>query len=384
MAWIRHEHNAKSIKNLFGLLAVFFFLMVAFLQFAAAAVIAFVLIAVGLQLLYFEHVGKKLEFQNTKGRRRTLNGGETFWELVFENRGLPIWGGSLKISFHDAVAPIGNHRSNFTETIEMDVPFTIGLNQNMVVRIPLVGHKRGVSRIHKMELIIPHPFAEGSANLEYQPMVLQELLVYPKLGDFSLKNIPVRQKPGQYNLKHSLFDDVFQPIGTRDYLPTDQFNQINWKASVRAQTLQTKVYAKVTNESMLFVLDAASGYATIHNLEERIEELAAYIENCHAENIPYAIAINMRSAGKFPYYYLAADAGPTQRQRALEMLSIISKNHSTISLHSMMAHLDVHIDLPFSTYLLTDKTAEASRFIAKWNARTNLKVLESGEGGGTA
>ncbi|TWT28026.1 DUF58 domain-containing protein [Planomicrobium sp. CPCC 101110] len=384
MGWIRHEYNAKSIKNLFGLLAVFFFLLAAFLQFAAAAVIAFVLIAVGLQLLYFEHVGKKLEFQNTKSRRRTLNGGETFWELIFENRGLPIWGGKLKISFYDAVSPIGEDRSNFTETIEMDVPFTIGLHQNMVVRVPLVGRKRGLSRIHKMELVIPHLFAEGSATLEYRPMVLQELLVYPKLGDFSLQNIPVRQKPGEFNMKHSLFDDVFQPIGTRDYVPADQFNQIHWKASVRAQTLQTKVYAKVTNESMLFVLDAASGYATIHNLEERIEELAAYIENCYAENIPYAIAINMRSAGKFPYYYLAADAGPTQRQRALELLSIISKNHSTIPLQSMLAHLDVHIDLPFSTYLLTDKLAEASRFIAKWNARTNLRVLESRKGGETA
>ncbi|TWT04804.1 DUF58 domain-containing protein [Planomicrobium sp. CPCC 101079] len=384
MVWIRHDYNAKSIKGLFGLLAVFFFLLVIFLQFSAAAIIASVLVVVGLQLLYFKHVGKKLEFRNIKSRKRILNGGETSWELEFENKGLPIWGGILKLSFHDAVTPLGNDTSNFTETLEMDVPFTIGLNQKVVVRIPLIGRKRGLSRIHKMELIIPHPFAEGSATLEYQPMVLQELLVYPKLGNISLAYIPARQKPGQFNLKHSLFDDVFQPVGTRDYVPTDQFNQIHWKASVRAQTLQTKIYAKVTNESMLFILDAASGYATIHNLEERIEELAGYIENCYAENIPYAIAINMRSAGKFPYFYLAAEAGTTQRQKALEMLSVISKNHSTIPLRSMLAHLDVHIDLPFSTYLLTDELADASRFIAKWQARTNLGILESHKGGETA
>ncbi|WKA53679.1 DUF58 domain-containing protein [Planococcus shixiaomingii] len=384
MAWIRHEYNTKSIRGLLGLLAVFFLLMVVFMQFAAAAVVAFIMSIVSLQLLYFQYVGKGLNFQNTKSRKRVLNGGETSWELEFENKGLPIWGGKLKISFFDAVGPSGNYVSNFTEILEMDLPFTIGVNRNMIVRVPLIGKKRGLSRIQKMELIIPHPFAEGAATLEYQPMILQELLVYPKLRNYSMRNMPARQKPGHFHLKHSLFDDVFQPIGTRDYVPTDQFNQIHWKASARMQTYQTKIFAKVTNESMLFMLDVASGYATIHNLEERIEELAAYIENCYVENIPYAIAINMRSAGKIPYFYLAAEAGTTQRQRALELLSIISKNHSTIPLRAMMAHMDVHTELPFTTYLLSDETADASRFIAKWSSRTNLDILKSRNGGNIA
>jgi len=384
MAWIRHEYNTKSMKVLLGLLAVFFFLMVVFLQFAGAAVVAFIMSIAGLQLFYFEHVGKKLEFRNMKSRKRVLSGGETSWELEFENKGLPIWGGKLKISFSDIVQPPGANASNFSEVVEMDLPFTIGLNQKMIIRVPLVGRKRGVSRIHKMELIIPHPFAEGNATIEYKPMIQQELLVYPRLRNSATRNKPSRQKPGLFSLRHSLFDDVFQPIGTRDYMPTDQFNQIHWKASARMQTYQTKIFAKVTNESMLFVLDVASGYATIHNLEERIEELAAYIENCYAENIPYALAINMRAAGKIPYFYLTAEAGTTQRQKALELLSIMSKNHSTIPLPGMLAHLDVHTELPFTTYLLTDNPTQASRFFSKWNARTNLGIIESRSGGNTA
>lgn len=384
MEWIRHEYNTKSIKGLFVLLAVFFFLMVIFLQFTAAAVLAFFLIVAGLQLLYFKQVGKRLELKNSKTRKRVLNGGETAWELEFENRGLPIWGGIMKLSFHDSVAPPGNSGSNFIETIELDVPFTIGLNQKMTIQVPLIAQKRGLSRIYKMELLIPHPFADGHATLEYQPMVLQEILVYPKLRCRSIRNIPTRQKPGQFNLKHSLYDDMLQPVGTRDYVPTDQFNQIHWKASARMQAFQTKIFTKVTNESLLFVLDVASGYSTIYNLEERIEELAAYIEHCYTDNIPYAVAINMRSAGKYPYFYLAADAGATQRQRALELLAVISKNHSTLPLRVMMAHIDVHIDLPFSTYLLTDEAADASRFLAKWGTRTNLGILKSRIGGNMA
>ncbi|PSL27692.1 uncharacterized protein DUF58 [Planomicrobium soli] len=383
MEWIRHEYNTKSIKGLIVLLAVFFFLMMAFLQFTAAAVLAFLLAIAGLQLLYFKQVGKGLEFQNSKYRKRVLNGGETAWELEFENRGLPIWGGILKLSFYDSVAPLCNTGSNYTETIEVDVPFTIGLNQKMTVQVPLIAQKRGLSRIYKMELLIPHPFAEGHASLEYRPMVLQELVVYPKLRSYSIRNIPTRQKPGQFNLKYSLYDDMLQPVGTRDYVPTDQFNQIHWKASARMQAFQTKIFTKVTNESMLFVLDVASGYSTIHNLEERIEELAAYIEHCYADNIPYAIAINMRSAGKYPYFYLAAEAGAMQRQRALELLAVISKNHSTLPLRVMMAHMDVHIDLPFSTYLLTDKLGDTSRFLAEWSTRTNIGILESRNGGNT-
>lgn len=163
-------------------------------------------------------------------------------------------------------------------------------------------------------------------------------------------------------------------------MPTDQFNQIHWKASARMQTYQTKVYNHVANEAMFFLLNVADRYSSISNLEERIEELASYIENCFAEGVPYAVAINVRSAGKTPYLYLPAGEGKKQRQNALELLSIVSKNNSTMPFKSMLAHLDLHTELPYTTYLMTDDVESIRNFIPKWSRKTELKILGNTEG----
>ncbi|WKA49908.1 DUF58 domain-containing protein [Planococcus liqunii] len=382
MVWIRHDYNSTNTKWLLSLLAVFFFLAMAFLQFTAAAVAAFIAAVAGLQWLYFVHVGKRLELVNSRSRKRLLAGGESAWELVFENKGLPVLGGQLKIWFQDAVLPQGPLIVNYGDLVELDVPFTIGHNETLAVNIPVTGNRRGLARLKKMELSVPHPFGEGSVVLEYKPMILQELLVYPKLQKAFFHYSPSRQKPGQFNLKHSLFDDAFQPIGTRDYVPTDSFNTIHWKASARMQSYQTKVFDQVANESILFALNVADHYATIPHLEERIEEVASYIETCYREGIPYALAVNIRSTGKMPFLYLAPGEGPYQRQKALEMLSVMSKNHSTMPYPSMLAHLDAHIELPFTTYLMADEFAGIQRFVSKWATHTELKLLPGRKGSG--
>ncbi|ANU27811.1 DUF58 domain-containing protein [Planococcus versutus] len=375
MLWIRHDEDAKNMKWVLGFLLVLFIMAMAFLQFAAAAAIIFVVAAVSLQLIYLRQAGKKLVFQNERLRKRVLYEGESSWQLVFHNEGLPIWGGHLKIWFHHTVEPIGRQNVSFGDVIELDLPFTIGHKQTIEIEVPLTGNRRGISRITKMEVLIPHPFGEASITLEYQPRILHEQLVFPKLQKYSFGYTPSPQKPGQFNLKHSLFDDAFQPIGTRDYVSTDQFNQIHWKASVRMQNYQTKIFSQVANESMLFALNVSAHYGTIHDLEERIEELASYVENCFSAGIPYAVAVNVRSAGKMPYLYLSTGLGQKQRQQALELLSIISKNNATLPYSTMLGHLDIHTELPYTTYLLTDKPKEALRFITKWSMQTELTIL---------
>src|SRR5690606_13772562 len=114
--------NTKWVLSLLG---IFFFIAMAFLQFTAAAVAAFIAAIAGLQWLYFAHVGKRLELVNTRSRKRLLTGGESAWELVFENRGLPVLGGQLKIWFQDAVLPQGPLIVNYGDLVELDVPFTI-------------------------------------------------------------------------------------------------------------------------------------------------------------------------------------------------------------------------------------------------------------------
>lgn len=384
MEWIRHDFNAVKTKAMIGVLSIFLFLAFIFLQFSAAAVISFALCIALLQWQYAKHAGSRLRFTNRLNRKRVLSGGESEWQLDFENKGMPIWGGTLKIWFQDAVLPESGGLTNYTGLVEMDVPFTIGFREKLVLRIPVKGSGRGLSRLKKMELSVPLLFGEGAAVIEYRPMILQELLVYPKIHNKPFTYSPSLQKPGHFNLNHSLFSDPFQPIGTRDYVPTDQFQHIHWKASARMQNFQTKIFTPVANESMLFMLDVAAFYGTIHNLESRIEELASFVENCFKESVPFALAINIRSAGTMPYLFLPVGDGRMHRQRALELLALISKNHSTLPFRSMAAHLDMHIELPLTTFLLADDMKGMDKVFASWSKKTQLKVIASPKGSGIA
>ncbi|MDN3450230.1 DUF58 domain-containing protein [Planococcus sp. APC 3906] len=380
MGWIRHEEGTRQQSIILGVLAVALFMAFVFLQYEAAAVLSFGTAVFGLQWAYIKQAGKKLAYHNVFVRRRILYGGESEWELEFENGGLPIWGGTLKVWFQDAVQPMDSHNEQFGELVEVDVPFTIGFKEKMIVKIPVIGHHRGLARLKKMELDIPLPFGDGHVLLEYQDRLLQEQMVYPKLRNFPFNNRPSSQKAGYFNLNHTLFDDPFQPVGTREYLPTDQFHHIHWKASARMQSYQTKIFTQVANESVLFAVNVASHYATIPNLEERAEELASYIESCYRAGIPYALAVNVRAAGAVPYLYLPSGEGQKQRQKALELLSVLSKDHSTMPFNAMANHLERHDGLPSTAYVLTDEKADIANITAKWGKRTQLAVLKSRQG----
>lgn len=384
MEWIHHDFNAVKTKAVIGVLSISLFLAFIFLQFAAAAVISFALCIAFLQWQYAKHAGSRLRFSNRRNRKRVLNGGGSEWLLDFENKGMPVWGGTLKIWFQDAVMPESGELANYTGLVEMGVPFTIGFREKLTLRVPVTGSGRGLSRLKKMELNVPLLFGEGAAVIEYRPMILQELLVYPKIHTRPFTYAPSLQKPGHFNLNHSLFSDPFQPIGTRDYVPTDQFQHIHWKASARMQNFQTKIFTPVANESMLFMLDVAAFYGTIHNLENRIEELASFVENCFKESVPFALAINIRSAGTMPYLFLPVGEGQMHRQRALELLALISKNHSTLPFRSMAAHLDLHFELPLTTFLLADDLKGMEKVFASWSKKTQLKVIVSPKGSGIA
>ncbi len=380
MQWIRREEGTEQQNIILGILGISFFIAWIFLMYEAAAVLSFAAAIFTLQWIYGKRVGNNLVYHNVTMRHRILYGGESQWTLEFENKGLPIWGGNLKIEFQDAVNPIEGRVEAFGDVIELDIPFSIGFKEKVNVKVPLQGKRRGLARLKKMEVSIPLPFGGGEIVLDYRDRLLQEQLVYPKLKNFLFVYKPSSRKSGQFVLNHTLFDDPFQPVGTREYVSTDQFHHIHWKASARMQSYQTKIFAQVANESVSFLLNVASHYGTIVNLENRIEEVASYIERCYQAEIPFALAVNVRSAGAVPYLYLPTGEGQKQRQKALELLSVFSKDHSTMPFIAMANHFERHMGLTSTTYVLNDDQADTISLEAKWSKRTQLAILGSRQG----
>ncbi len=340
MKWIRYEHGFKSIHQGMAITAVFFLFSFVYLQVWLAACFAAVFAMLTFQNIYFSKVGKGLEVTFRAKQKRILIGEGEELIMEFQNGDVPIWNGTLILSMEDAVAPSLDDKKHYSGIYDLSVPFAIGSNKKVEIRIPLEGKKRGVSRVTRMLLDIPHLFGDGSVNMELNEPIMYQSLVYPKVTSLGreLKSSPY--KPGEIEQRQSLFMDTFQPIGTRDYIPTDRFDQIHWTASARMQKLQTKEFLPVSSQSVVLMLNVIEKDRGFLDFEKKVERLVSYADYCLKNDIPYSVAINIRSFGTKPYLLLPGGSGKVQFQKVMVMLAKISDKHAKLPYEEMLRHME--------------------------------------------
>ena len=375
MIWKRNDLNFKFINSYRDILLVSAIFLFLFGQKLLFVIICFSLILVLVQMLYFRKVGEGLSLVNEKKRVRLMKGTTSYLELTFENKGMPIWNGIMTITFQDSIAPVRDEYNSSVGFYEVNVPFTIGYNKAVTIQVPIVGIRRGRSRIKEIEIKIPHPLANGSIILNYQPYILMDAIVYPTIYEVNEEFFPTRLKSGESDFNTSLFIDPFFPIGTREYEQGDQFNHIHWKASARTQQLQTKVFTKVANVSVLFLVNLADGYRMVHDFEERIEWLASNVEACYKANIPFAFGINIRASGNRPFVFVPLGSGDKHRLNALELLSILSVSNSSIPFEKIIKYIDNHEELPVSIQVFSHNMEKYQSLFIPWEQKARVSFL---------
>lgn len=310
--------------------------------------------------IYLKFVGHGFTLLNEKERQRHFIGEAGKWTFIFENSGLPIMRGEMRIIFDQSVAPqaqvIVDQKSS---KYEIKVPFSINRGQRQIVTIPYTAKKRGLSKIRKIEIYIPHFFGFGETVLEYKPFIKKEALVYPV--PMTVKNIEnfLSFRAGESNVNHSLYEDLLSPAGTRDYLFSDSFNRVHWKASARKQTLQTKVYDKVAEKGLHLSLNIGIGYSITGHLEQLLSSAARLAYFSIKEDIPLSLSINMRViGGGIPFCYIPVGTGKAHLQKVLEALAVVDNHCNLYPPEKMLSFYHRH--LPVQPYLihgglLTDK-----------------------------
>ncbi|WP_298471837.1 DUF58 domain-containing protein [uncultured Psychrobacillus sp.] len=381
MTWKRNDVNYKYIKIYRDILLISGVFLFIFDQHVLFVIIIFLLCFVLIQLLYFQKVGSGLTFVNEKKRVRLMKGTTSHFELTFKNKGMPIWNGTITIAFHDSVAPVRANNISSSGFFEVNVPFSIGYNKTVTIQVPIVGSRRGLSRFRGIDINIPHPLTEGSIILNYQPYILMDAMVYPTIYPIKEEFLPTRLKPGELELNSSLFVDPFFPIGTREYEQGDQFNHIHWKASARTQQLQTKIFTKVTNVSVLFLVNLADGYRMVHDFEEKIEWLASNVEACYKANVPFGFGLNIRASGKRPFVFVPLGSGDVHRLNALELLSILSVSNITIPFENIIKYIDSHEEMPVSVRVFSHNMEKYHSILTPWEQKANVTYLTEQEEG---
>ncbi|CAM3096070.1 DUF58 domain-containing protein [Filibacter tadaridae] len=381
MKWTHYEEGFKEVYQAMGITLMFFLASLIAKQALLGACFAAGLAILVFQNMYYSKVGKDLKLLPQQQRSRFLIGSENDLVLEFENGQTPIWNGMLTLSIQDAVMPVVDKMDHFSGIFDFSVPFSAGKGEKVKVTIPLTGRKRGLSRIVRLTIEIPHLFGGGSILMELDDFVRQESLVYPKIVPFTGILQPAAFKPGEVEQRHALFHDVFQPVGTRDYVPSDRFDQIHWTASARMQKLQTKEFLPVTSQSVMFLVNGVEKSNALDDFEKKIERLASYADYCTRKNIPYSIALNLLAFGETLYMYVETGIGKAHYQKTLETLAQLSERKAKIPFENMMQRVEMAGLLPPTIVLITHEPERYDQVIKKWSKFNHVVVDCFYEGG---
>jgi uncharacterized protein (DUF58 family) len=342
--WKKYTVESKYLM-ITATIAFFIFLFSTYIQsWLAFLVSVFVLLLQYFNRLYLKKVGKGLSIDHRKARGKFFPEEEGNWVLDFHNNGVPIMKARLIVFYNDTVKPLDGSATKRSATYKQTIPFSINHRQRTTITVPFTAEKRGISRIRKIEIQIPHFFGFGETILESEAFFNQEALVYPKTIEVKNKHILLTNKQGETFANHSLYEDYLSPAGTRDYQFSDSFNQIHWKASARKQSLQTKIYDKVTELGWNISLNIGDNHFISNNLEELLSGTADLAYFFVKQNIPFSLCISIRNAGRTPFVYIMPGTGKEHLQKVLETIALVNPESSVYPYNKMLDYYSRHLE----------------------------------------
>lgn len=302
------------------------------------------------------------------------------WTLIFQNEGYPILNGELTICYDECVSPLDEKFDPSQSRYEIVIPFSIFSRQTRQITIPYKTVKRGVAKIRRLELHIPSLIGFGGCVLEYKNIVKQEAVVYPSPIPVKGLKEQISVLQGGSSVPYSVYEDRLGPLGTRDYSPADSFNRIHWKASARKQTLQTKVFEKVSEKGWNISINVADRYAITGDLEQILSSVTEFSYYAVRNQIPYSLCINVRTAGNTPFYYIPKGEGKEHLQKVLETIARVSNNNSIFPYEKMLSFYNRHLgEQPFFLHAGI-RTSEVDSVLFQIGRKgvylTELKVTE--------
>lgn len=300
--------------------------------------------------LYMKYVANELVIDLEKQRLKLFAGEDGFLKLRFIHYGrLPILNAQLRITLDNIVTTENYQTSVIKNQLEISVPISVSGREELELHIPLKAKMRGVARIRNMSMTIQHPFGFGFALLENKVGINHEIIIYPNLSSVIGGNLMVPKESGTHFNRSSLFVNHSSTIGTRDYLQSDPFNRLHWKATARTSKLQTKILEPTSQNALTLIINIKDGNGVIGDLEEVLSHVAYIAHVVTKQNREFQIFINSRPSSKTPIYHLPLGSGKEQLAKALEMLARVSKLSILIPFDRMLRYIEKHYNLtPFT------------------------------------
>ncbi|UOR11783.1 DUF58 domain-containing protein [Halobacillus amylolyticus] len=254
------------------------------------------------------------------------------------------------------------------------LPLSLMRKGETTVQLPVVAKQRGVARISDITFFFPHLIKFNPNMMKYLPDFETELIVYPELK--SVKGIEAifEIAQGSHAALLSPYEDVLTPLGTREYVSSDPFHRIHWKASAKTQQLRTKVLEKQVDISWSIVVNISEetklGNVHISKQLENLLSYAAFLSQYAVRKGYQAdMYINGRKQQNPPYYYQEEGIGNQHLRESLETLARIRKDQFILPLDELVHRMEAQLYKRKTIIIIGEIPNGARKQLEIWQAR---------------
>lgn len=167
------------------------------------------------------------------------------------------------------------------------------------------------------------------------------VLVYPRVVALPDIGIPGGRPLGEVRGGPRIFQDPSRPGATREYVPGDPLNTIDWKATARSQGLRVRTFDPSANVTVVLAVSVETsphywqGYSSVH-LERAITAAASLATYCGEQGYSLGLVSNGVPMVTDRPAELRPSRDRPQLKAVLETLATLQ----AISLSSMATHLE--------------------------------------------
>ncbi|WP_079478309.1 DUF58 domain-containing protein [Halobacillus salinus] len=324
---------------------------------------------------YDRHGGTKLSLLNERKSVRLFPGEETNISFWMRNASkAPIMNGVLSFKTDTTLKGRGSFTRETQKGYHYQLPLSLIQHGDSSVTLPITAVQRGVTRFSEVQFKFPHLIKFRPVHLKYQRKYETEIIVYPEQKPvYGIDNV-FHVSIGEQTASISPFEDLLTPVGTRDYVTSDPFHRIHWKASAKTQQLQTKVYERQVDRSWTIIVNMAQ-YTHMGNAHpsHHFEDLLSYTSYLSHEaakrGLTFDMALNMRRPHYRPYFYQEEGQGAGHLKETLELLARMNKERLLMPMEELMYRMDQQMYKRKTVLLLGEVPESCFRYIKKWQAQ---------------
>lgn len=224
-----------------------------------------------------------------------------------------------------------NLRYNETmgNTVSYSDIYSVGGRERVKRSYPAEINKRGVYFLRNLNVTIVDFF--GMDKEEKQIEDFKEIVVYPKLKDFSHINVTSNSILGENIIKRWIFTDPIFIKGIRGYTGSERMKDIHWNSSLRMGNLMVKEYDYSSDKEAVLIINVQYNRPFWNSInEERVNkscEIAASLSQSFLDKgIPVGLWSN---AHIISHYGDLMDKVPNSLNNMVDILEFCGRVDST-------------------------------------------------------